>query len=710
MKLVIVESPTKATTFKRYLGDEYEVKSSVGHIRDLATSGKGGFGVDVDGDFSATYIINKDKSKVVNDLKKSVKKADEVILATDPDREGEAIAWHLAEELGLDLKKTKRLEFHEITKNSINEALENPRTIDLDLVASQETRRIIDRISGFKLSGLVRKKLGSQSAGRVQSVALRLLTDLEKEIQAFEPEEYWTLKLEIEIDGEIYELNFARLEDEKIKIRSKEEMDEILKGLGEEVKVSNIEVSKKTTASKLPLTTSTLQQEASNRFRYNAKRTMFIAQQLYEGIEIDGEVEGLITYMRTDSTRLSDTFIKSGQAYIYENFGKDYVGSPKQKKAKKGENVQDAHEAIRPTSVNRAPKEVKSFLSQEQYNVYRLIYARALGSLMSNKIEEVTKVTLLSNDLEFNISGTRLVFPGYKKVIGNLESNGDKEIPAFTVGETHEIITVNAEQKFTQPPSRYSEGRLIRTLEEQGIGRPSTYVPIIETLKDPKRNYVKMEKGALRPTEQGILTADTLTEHFPEFMDTQYTADMESELDKVANGDVARFDVLKEFYTTFTREFDKANENIEKVPPKETGETCPSCGTGKLVYRTSRYGEFIGCSNYPSCKYTKYEHKRPEPKKLGRECPSCGGDLVERVGRRGKTFVGCSNFPKCNYNEGLERTNKRKQTYTEADYVKECPTCQEGHLVVKDSYRGKFLGCSRFPKCRHTESLPEEES
>lgn len=706
MKLVIVESPTKATTFKKYLGDGYEVKASVGHIRDLATTGKGGLGIDVENDFKPNYIINEDKKKVVRDLKSAAKKADEVLLATDPDREGEAIAWHIAEVLNLDVSKTKRLSFHEITKQSITTAIENPVSIDMNLVSSQETRRIVDRISGFKLSSLVRKKLKSQSAGRVQSVALRLITDLEKEIEAFVPEEYWTLKLDVEIANQVYELKFARLEDETIKIRSKEEMDNVLAGLGKEVTVSDIKQSERKVESKLPLTTSSLQQESSNKFKYQAKRTMLIAQQLYEGIALGGEDnEGLITYMRTDSTRLSDSFIKSAQAYLYEKYGKEYVGNPKQKQTAK--NVQDAHEAIRPTSINRTPKSVKKYLSTEQYNVYRLIYARALASLMSAKVENVTKVTFISNDLAFSLDGVQTIFPGYSKVMDGLENGSDELLPPLNINDVFPIKEVKSEQKFTAAPARYTEARLIKTLEELGIGRPSTYVSTIETLKDPKRNYVKMDKRTLKPTEQGILTADTLVSNFPEFMDTTYTANMEQKLDEIADGEVKRSDILNQFYTSFMEEFEKANENIEKVPPKETGETCPSCGSGKLVHRHSKFGDFIGCSNYPECKYIKTE-VAPEPEKIGRKCPKCGNELVNRNGRRGKTFIGCSAYPNCDYTEGLEVKKARapKKEYTEADYVKKCPDCEDGHLVIKTSrYGSEFLACTNFPKCRHTESV-----
>lgn len=706
MKLVIVESPTKSHTFKRYLGEEYEILPSVGHIRDLATSGKGGLGVDIENDFTARYVINKDKATVVRSLEKAAKKADEVILATDPDREGEAIAWHLATVLKLPIESTKRLEFHEITRESIAEAMEKPRTIDMKLVSSQETRRVLDRIIGFKLSSLLYKKIRSRSAGRVQSAALKLICDHEKEINAFKPEEYWSLNVDIEIKGVVYNLALDRVDGKAVKIKNEQEMKDILARLETALTISSIKVNERVKTSKDPFTTSTLQQEAFNRFNFRTKKTTVVAQKLYEGLAVEnGENVGLITYMRTDSTRLSDSFINRASNYISENFGKEYINPTQRNRIlKETEQVQDAHEAIRPTSTHRTPESIKSSLSKDEYNLYRLIYARAMASLMAPRKEEVTVITFSSQGLDFKLEGVHTLFEGYAKVMGDLETNRDKELPVLSEGEAFIIKSKTPKQNFTKAPPRYNEAKLVKLMEELGIGRPSTYASTIETIL--ARKYVTGTGGILTPTDQGMLTNSTLEENFPDLIDAKYTADMEKQLDEIAEGELSRVEVLKNFYYPFEKLVEAANTNIDKIAAKETGELCPECGS-PLVIRKGRYGEFVGCSNYPTCHYIKPQPKDP-PKFTGENCPLCGKPLVERKDRKGRPFVGCSGYPACHYIKGNE--NKVPPVYTEKDYVKKCPDCEDGHLVVKKSkYGNDYLGCTNFPKCRHMEYINKKK-
>lgn len=694
MKLVIVESPTKCETIKRYLGEDYVVKASYGHIRDLATKGKGGLGIDIENNFAPAYVINNDKRKVVYDLKKLADESEEVILATDPDREGEAIAWHLAQVLNLDVKTNKRLEFHEITRDSINEALKSPRTIDLDLVASQETRRMLDRIIGFKLSSLLNKKIHSKSAGRVQSATLKLVYDQELEIEKFVPEEYWKINTSVLLNNKEYDLTFISDETGKKNIETKEEAEHILSLLKDKLKVDSVETVVKTVESKVPFTTSTLQQEAFSRLKFKTDKTQRVAQSLYEGIQVNGEHVGLITYMRTDSTRLAPIFIERASKYIIETYGKDYLGKPKAFKA--GELTQDAHEAIRPTSNHRTPESVRSFLTPDQYNLYKLIYNRTLASLMKGKKEETLVVHLSSNGVKFKLEFTRTLFPGYEIVYKDEEETKHyKNLPSINVNDELTLVKKEIEQKFTTPPSRYSEAKIVKLMEEVGIGRPSTYASTISTLK--KRKYVDEEKGILNVTDQGKKTAHVLIKYFPNIVDAKYTADMETKLDTISEGDSSSLDILSKFYDEFMNQFNKVQKVMYVDEPIPTGEKCPKCGA-PLVYKEGKNGQFIGCSNYPSCKYVQKEKK--DVVYTGEICPECGKPLVERKDAKGKVFIACSGYPHCKY-----IVKEEKPVDTPVEYVKKCPDCETGQLVKKKGKYGYFLGCTNYPNCKHMEKL-----
>ncbi len=688
MKLVIVESPTKSKTISHYLGDDYIVEASVGHVRDLAISGKGGLGIDINDNFKPTYSINKDKVSVVKQLKAKAKKADEVILATDPDREGEAIAWHLAEVLNLPIETTKRLEFHEITKNSILKAIEEPRTINMDLVHSQEARRIMDRIIGFRLSKLLQSKIKSQSAGRVQSATLGLICDHEKEILNFKSEEYWTIDASILKDEKAIKLNFVSLDGKKYDVLNKEDAQKILDSVSNSLKVSNISNNKKRVSSKEPFRTSTLEQSANSVLGFKTKVTAQIAQQLYEGVETDEGLVGLITYMRTDSTRISDSFVNDAKKFILDNYGKEYYKGIK-KNDKDVKFSQDAHECIRPTSVFRTPKSVKAYLNDKQYKLYKLIYNRTLASLMSDKIVDVTTVTFDSNDVKFETKGSINDFVGYD--ILKIDEDEKELLPTFVVGEKVEFDKIEKVQNFTKPPLRYSEGKLVKIMEEDGIGRPSTYSSTIQTLI--LRKYLTSEKGGLIPTEQGILTSNVLKKYFPDLMSVEYTAKLELDLDKVQIGELNELELIQKFYSSFEETFEDAKNKIYKEPLKTTGEKCPECG-GDLVIRHGRFGDFVSCSNYPECHYVKKEEK--EVKLVGKNCPECGSPLVYRKNKKGQTFIGCSNFPKCHYIEGEEDSILKNAP------VKVCPECG-GELKLRKYRKSYFYGCSNYPKCKYNE-------
>ena len=650
--LVIVESPSKSTTIEKYLGKGYEVVSSKGHIRDLATSGKDGLGVDFENQFEATYKISKDKKDVVKSLKQKVKEADAVFLATDPDREGEAISWHLAKELELPVESTYRVIFNEITKDAVLKAFENPRHIDMDLVRSQETRRILDRIIGFKLSKLLQSKIRSKSAGRVQSVALKLIVDREREIDAFIPEEYWNITALFDNHGHEIETTCERYKGKKLKLTNEAETQVVMDALTGDFTISKFETKNRKKQPKAPFITSTLQQEASTRLGFGAKRTMRIAQKLYEGVKMGSETEGLITYMRTDSVRLSDSFVGDVKTYVKDTYGKEYLGTVK--KAKSTENTQDAHEAIRPTSIQRTPDSVKEYLTTDEYKLYRFIYYRALASLMSAAQFDQVSVVFSQNDYDFNGSGSILTFDGYLKVY-DYETSTDKIIGEIDVDATYHATSITPSQHFTQPPARFTEARLIKELEELGIGRPSTYSMILETIV--YRAYVTFgavsetsRTKVFKPTEQGVLTNDALQDHFSSVINAHYTADMEAQLDEIADGDRNNVETLQAFVDGFYPLLEEANETMEKIEIEKVGEACPECG-GELVYRHGRFGKFIACNNFPACKYNRAleQSSKPAPEKTGEQCPECGSDLVKRKSRYGKWFIGCSAFPKCRY-------------------------------------------------------------
>lgn len=634
--LVIVESPTKTKAIEKYLGSDYKVVSSKGHIRDLATSGKFGFGVDLENHFEPNYVAIKGKKKDITALKKDAEKAKMVYLATDPDREGEAISWHLKDALQLKDEEYERVVFNEITKNVVKDAFNHTRKIDDDLVHSQETRRILDRIIGFRLSKLMQSKTGGKSAGRVQSVALKLIVDREREIESFKEEEYWTVTAKFTD----MEASLDTVDGKKADLKTEEETDKVIDSLDSKFVISNYETKSKKKASKYPFITSTMQQEAISKLGFSSKKTMQVAQKLYEGIDIENDTIGLITYMRTDSVRLSDEFIKSSYAYIRDSYGEEYIGHVK--KSKKRENVQDAHEAIRPSSINRTPDSIKKYLTKDEFKLYEMIYARALASLMADAKLNQTTITLDNNNTTFKTTGSVLIFEGYLKVYGKFESSEDKVLPKLKVNDELIADEIVKDQHFTKPPARYTEAKLIKAMEELGIGRPSTYASTISTLT--QRGYVKIIEKKLNPTEVGITTTDKLQEFFSDLINVEYTAKMEEDLDKVAEGKKIWYKILESFYKEFEPEVENAFDKMEKKEDEETGEVCPNCGK-PMVIKNGRYGKFEACSGYPECKYIKPKEKAPQVEVC--DCPKCGGKIVERKTKRGKVFYGCSNFPKC---------------------------------------------------------------
>ena len=636
--LVIVESPSKSKTIEKYLGKDFKVVSSKGHIRDLSTKGIFGFGIEIENDFNPIYQIIKGKKKDVTSLKSEVKKTTKVYLATDPDREGEAISWHLKDELGLEEDQYDRVVFNEITENAVTDAFKNLRKIDEDLVHSQETRRMLDRIIGFRLSKLMQSKTGGKSAGRVQSVALKLIVDREKEIQAFVEEEYWTILAKFKD----FDADLEKHGTKKIEINNETEANDILEKLSNVFKIENVEKKSRNKKSKPPFITSTLQQEASTKLNFSARKTMSIAQKLYEGIELKNETVGLITYMRTDSIRLSDEYIKSAYAYISNKYGDKYLGYVK--KSKKKENIQDAHEAIRPTSINRTPDAVKEYLSNDEFKLYSMIYARALASIMKDAKVDQTSVILDNNNYKFKATGQILVFDGYLRIYGDYESNEDKSLPPLDKYNSNVIVSSSLEknQHFTKPKPRYTEAKLIKEMEELGIGRPSTYAKTMDTLVS--RNYVNVVDKKFWPTEIGIETTEKLQEYFSNLINVKYTAKMETDLDSIAEGNLIWNKLLNNFYEEFEPAVKHAFDNMEKNH-KETGELCPECNN-PLVIKNGRYGEFTACNNYPECKYIKKEKK--EVIEFG-NCPECEGTIIEKKTKKGKTFYGCNNYPECKY-------------------------------------------------------------
>ena len=700
--LVIVESPSKSKTIEKYLGGDYHVVSSKGHIRDLATTGKGGLGIDVEHDFEPTYKISSDKRAVVKELKDLAKKSEHVFLASDPDREGEAIAWHLANVLELDMEEENRIIFHEITKNAVTEAFQHPRTIDQDLVKSQETRRMLDRIIGFKLSKLLQSKIKSKSAGRVQSVALRLIVERENEIRAFKSEEYWTLAANIEKNGKQFSASLNKVDGKKAELKTQADVDAIIERCAAIV-VSAIEKKVRKKEARMPFITSTLQQEASTKLNFGAKKTMQIAQKLYEGLPLaDGVSEGLISYMRTDSTRLSDVFVKDAESYIEEVYGKEYKGRARQKN---NENAQDAHEAIRPTSVFNTPEKVKPYLTNDQYKLYKLIYARTLASLMAPSKSDVVNAQIVSNGCEFSANGSILTFDGYLKVYHDYETVKDEMLPPLQEQEQLKDVELEGKQHFTEPPLRYSEARLIKEMEEKGIGRPSTYAIIIDTLQ--ARGYVSLERPSegsktkvFIPSEQGELTDAKLQEFFKDIINVSYTAGMEHHLDEIAAGKRNNIEEVRTFYNEFEPLLENAYEHMEKKELERTGETCPECGS-ELVYRIGRYGKFVSCINFPTCRYTKSENEE-ENTESEEVCPKCGSKMVMKKGRYG-SFLACSNYPDCKY----IKSNKPKEEPVPTGEM--CPEC--GHELVqrKSRFGTTFIGCSNYPKCRYIKKEPKKK-
>lgn len=668
--LVIVESPAKCKTIEKYLGSDYKVVSSKGHIRDLATTGKYGLGVDVEDDFKPNYVIIKGKTKDVKALKKDVDEAQMVYLATDPDREGETISWHIYDEIKIPDEKYKRVVFNEITKDVVIKAINNPGEIDFNLVKSGETRRILDRIIGFRLSKLMQRKTGGKSAGRVQSVALKLIVDREREIQAFVPREYWT----IEADFNSFKATLEKYHGKEIEINTEVEADEVLNNLSRSFKIESVTEKEKNKSAREVFKTSTLQQAASSKLGFAPSKTMKIAQQLYEGIDLGSETVGLITYMRTDSVRVSDSFVSETFGFIKGKFGENYLGYVK--KGKKNENMQDAHEGIRPTSINRTPESVKAYLSNDEYKLYKFIYTRALASLMADAKTLATTVILENNGYTFKATGSVLIFDGYLKVYQEYEDSEDVVLPNFKEYKS-DVITadkIDKIQHFTKPAPRFTESSLIKELESLGIGRPSTYATIVGTIKD--RGYVVLKDKKFEPTEIGMETTDKLQEFFSGIVNVEYTANMEKDLDDIAEAKKDNKKVLHDFYDEFEPLVKKAFEEMEKKPPEVTGEQCPLCG-GDLVKRKGKYGEFVACGNYPTCKYIpKVQKEVVEVCK----CPKCeNGMMVERKTKRGKLFYGCNNYPKCKYALWYKPTGEL------------CPKC--GELLVEKNDEVKCVKC-----------------
>lgn len=645
--LVIVESPAKVKTLSKFLGRQYALKASVGHVRDLP---KSQLGVDVDNDYAPKYITIRGKGDVIRDLKESAKKADRILLATDPDREGEAISWHLAYILGVDPESDCRIEFNEITENAVKNAIKAPRPIDMGRVEAQQARRVLDRLVGYKLSPFLWKKVRpGLSAGRVQSSALKIICDREREIEAFESEEYWTLGAELSPKprGRSFEARFIPEEDKRL---SKEEVDAVIADLeGADYVVGSINVRDQARKPAPPFITSTLQQEAFRKLGFSGKRTMSNAQALYEGVEVAGEGHvALITYMRTDSTRVAQEAQAAARDYVRKTWGAKYVPkSPRVYASRKG--AQDAHEAIRPTSVERTPESLKGSLGRDQLRLYTLIWSRFMASQMSDAVNEITSVDISAGEHRFRATGQKVKFDGFTVIYtegrdDESSKNDDKrQLPALEVGQRLDLVQLLPEQHFTQPPPRYTEATLIKELEKHGIGRPSTYAPIIDTLR--KRDYATLDRKRFVPTEVGFAVCDLLSEYFPSVVDLEFTAKMEEKLDSIEENEADWVSVTDEFYKPFAQKLAEAEELAEKVVIEDEpiGEACPECGA-ELVIKSGRYGKFIACPMYPKCTY-----RRSIVKKLDVKCPKCGGDVVERRSKKGRTFYGCSNYPNCNF-------------------------------------------------------------
>ena len=677
-KLVIVESPSKATTIKKYLGKGYNVLASMGHIIDLP---KSYLAIDTENNYEPTYITIRGKGDLVKTLKKEAKAADKIYLATDPDREGEAISWHLANLLGIDASTPCRVTFNEITKKAVTEGIKNPRAINESLVDSQQARRVLDRIVGYKISPLLWKKVKKGlSAGRVQSVATKLICDRENEINAFVPQEYWSLDASLLKDKKKFVAKFYGKGGKKLDLKCEKDTRNVIDSLkNSSYVVSSVKESPKRKSPEPPFITSTLQQEASRKLNFTTVKTMQAAQQLYEGINIKGKGQiGLITYMRTDSLRISDDARDAAREYILSNFGKEYYpASPRVYKTKK--NAQDAHEAIRPSYVDIAPDDIKDSLTPDQYKIYKLIWNRFISSQMADAVFDTVNVTIDSGDYQFKANGSSVKFSGYSLVYqASTDEEAEKEtkLPPLSEGDILKLDKLSPEQHFTQPPSRYTEASLIKILEEKGIGRPSTYSPTITTII--ARGYVTRSKKTLFPTELGMIVNEIMKEHFPDIVDIAFTADMENNLDMVEDGGADWRKVIDNFYKPFEKVLKDAEEKIGDVELKDevSDVVCDKCGA-MMVYKQGKYGKFLACPNFPTCRNTKNIVKE-----IGIKCPKCDGNVIEKKSHRGKVFYGCTNFPTCDFTSWDKPTDKV------------CDKC--GGIMYEKNFRGKKIYC---PSC-----------
>ncbi|MER2088121.1 MAG: type I DNA topoisomerase [Sporosarcina sp.] len=677
--LVIVESPAKAKTIERYLGKKYKVRASLGHLRDLPRSQ---MGVDTENNYEPKYITIRGKGPILQDLKKEAKKAKKIFLAADPDREGEAIAWHLANQLGVDVESDCRVVFNEITKEAIKESFKHPRPIDMDRVDAQQARRILDRLVGYNISPILWKKVKKGlSAGRVQSVALRMIIDRENEINSFVPEEYWSISGQVEKDDTTFEATFYGDSKKKVKLTDKQQVDAILGQLdGDEFEIAKVVKKERKRNPALPFTTSSLQQEAARKLNFRAKKTMMLAQQLYEGINLgkEGSV-GLITYMRTDSTRIADSAKEEAKSFIETMYGKEFVTATKSA-TKSAAKTQDAHEAVRPTSVMRPPAAMKTVLSRDQLRLYKLIWERFVASQMAPAILDTVSVDLVNGDVRFRASGSQVKFQGFMKVY--VEGHDDKEeekdriLPPLEEGERVKFSEIDPKQHFTQPPPRYSEARLVKTLEEQGIGRPSTYAPTLDTIQ--KRGYVTLDAKRFIPTELGGIVHQAVDQYFPNIIDLEFTAQMEKGLDNVEHGLTKWVEVIDDFYQDFEKHVQVADAEMEKIEIKDepAGEDCEKCSS-PMVYKLGRYGKFMACSNFPDCRNTKAIIKP-----IGVACPSCKeGQVVERKSKTKRIFFGCDRYPECEY------------VSWDKPVARPCPKC-DSSLVEKKSKKGVQVQCT----------------
>ncbi|MCM3003785.1 type I DNA topoisomerase [Priestia koreensis] len=676
--LVIVESPAKAKTIEKYLGKKYKVKASMGHVRDLPRSQ---MGIDIEHEFEPKYITIRGKGPVLKDLKTAAKKAKKVYLAADPDREGEAIAWHLAHSLNIDVHSDCRVVFNEITKDAIKESFKYPRPINMDLVDAQQARRILDRLVGYNISPLLWKKVKKGlSAGRVQSVAVRLIIEREKEINRFNPEEYWTVNATFQKGNDQFEGSLMEYNGKKLDLKSEENVKEVLAHIdGNEFAITKVTKKERKRNPATPFTTSSLQQEAARKLNFRAKKTMMIAQQLYEGIDLGKEgTVGLITYMRTDSTRISDLAKEEAFGYINDSYGEEYTLKEKRKE-KKNAKAQDAHEAIRPTSVLRKPADVKSVLSRDQHRLYKLIWERFVASQMAPAVMDTMAVDLVNSGVMFRANGSKVKFPGFMKVYveGNDDQVEEKEnmLPALEEGENAFSKDVDSKQHFTQPPPRYTEARLVKTLEELGIGRPSTFAPTLDTIQ--KRGYVSLDNKRFVPTELGEIVLELMVEFFPEIINVEFTANMETSLDEVEDGKIQWVKIIDDFYNDFEPRLDKAEKEMKEVEIKDepAGEDCELCGS-PMVFKMGRYGKFMACSNFPECRNTK-----PIVKQIGVKCPKCEkGNIVERKSKKKRTFYGCDQFPECDF------------LSWDKPIARKCPKC-DSLLVEKKQKKGTQVSC-----------------